>query len=228
MILATLRKVNGKYILTNPDLSLLNETELNHGYTLEVTVNLVDKRTISPNQRKFIFALCNEISHYTGDDVEYIRLLMQQYNSNIRNYEVQSLSNCSMTYANELIETTITFMLEQEIPMAKNLLETNKYSFNQRQTYTMCLKRICIICGRRADLHHVDAIGMGHDRKTVSHLGKRMLPLCREHHTEIHQVGDDRYMERYHLEPIIIDEKLEHFIKRGIIKVFPEEKRDSK
>lgn len=226
MIMARLKKVNGKYILSNPGLSLLNETELNHGDTLEVTVHLVDNRNISPSQRRFIFALLNEYTYYTGDDPEYARLLMQQHNANIRGYEVKSLSDCSMTYANELIETIITFMLEQEIPMAKKILETNKYSFNERQTYTMCLKRICIICGRRADLHHVDAIGMGHDRNKVSHVGKRMLPLCREHHTEIHQVGDDRYMERYHLEPIIIDEKLEHFIKRGILKVFPEEKKD--
>ena len=224
--MAWLKKIKGHYIISNPDLTLATEMELDHGDSVEVTLHLVDKRMITPEQRKFIFALCNEVSYYTGDDVEYIRMLMQQYNANIRNYEVKSLGSCSITYANELIDTIITFMLEQEIPMAKQVLKKNEYSFTQRQVYTMSLKRICVMCGRRADLHHVDAIGMGRNRQKVSHIGKRMLPLCREHHNEIHQIGDEKYMEAYHLEPIIIDKKMEHFIKRGIIKVFPEEKGD--
>jgi hypothetical protein len=66
----------------------------------------------------------------------------------------------------------------------------------------------CIVCGKRADLHHVDRVGMGGDRHDMCHIGMRALPLCREHHNEAHQHGDTALMDKYHLETIVIDEKI--------------------
>ena len=39
-------------------------------------------------------------------------------------------------------------------------------------------------------------------------IGMEAMPLCREHHMEAHQHGDDALMEKYHLHPITIDEKI--------------------
>lgn len=189
------------------------------GECLEVDVKVVDKRHITDKQRKFIFALCNEISYYTGDDREYIRLLMQQYNANLREIEVESLSTCSMTYANNLIDTIINFCIDKEIPFAKELLEENKYTFDEKQTYAMALKRVCVVCGQRADIHHVDTIGMGNNRQKVSHIGKKALPLCRSHHTNCHEIGDDAFIEKYHLTPFTVDKKMEIFIKKGKLRI---------
>lgn len=223
--MSKLKKVGGQYIIDDPSLRLTDMMALDYGEVFDVTVHVVDKRIISPQQRKFIFALCSEVSYFTGEDKEYIRALMQQYNSNIRNYPVESLSSCSMTYANDLIDTIITFALEQEIPLSKSILDKNEYSFSEKQVYTMCLKRVCVVCGRRAELHHVDTVGMGQNRNKIDHKGKRMLPLCREHHNETHTIGDTEFIEKYHLATIVIDEKLEYFIKRGIVKVFDEKER---
>ena len=63
---------------------------------------IIDGRKISEKQRNFIFALCGEIEHYTGDDKEYVRLLMQTYNANLKDIEVESLSKCSVSYAKRL------------------------------------------------------------------------------------------------------------------------------
>lgn len=214
-----LTKSNGKYTIDKIHLSQVNEMYLECGECLEVDVKVVDKRHITDQQRKFIFALCNEISYYTGDDREYIRLLMQQYNANLREIEVESLSTCSMTYANNLIDTIINFCIDKEIPFAKELLEENKYTFDEKQTYAMALKRVCVVCGQRADIHHVDTIGMGNNRQKVSHIGKKALPLCRSHHTNCHEIGDDAFIEKYHLTPFTVDKKMEIFIKKGKLRI---------
>lgn len=211
-------KRNSAYLLRDVRLSQTNELMLACGDALEVDIKVLDKRHISDQQRKFIFALCNDIGYYTGDDTEYIRLLMQQYNANVRGIEVESLSSCNMAYANGLIDTIINFCIDREIPFSKKLLEENQYSFTARQTYSMALKRVCAVCGRRADIHHVDAVGMGRNRQKISHVGMRALPLCREHHTECHTMGDDLFIQRYHLAPFEIDKKMEHFIKKGVLR----------
>lgn len=218
----TLRKYNGQKVINGLSLSQVNEMYLDCGEVLEIDVRLVDKRHITDQQRKFIFALCNEISYYTGDDREYIRLLMQQYNANLREIEVQSLSSCSMTYANGLIDTIINFCIDREIPFAKELIIENEYTFDEKQTYAMALKRVCVICGQRADIHHVDHIGMGNNRNKVSHVGKRAIPLCRKHHTECHNMGDE-FIKKYHLTPFVIDKKIEYFIKGKKLRVFDDD-----
>lgn len=221
----SLSKRNGTYVLTNYKLSQINDMylECDSNNILEVDVKLVDKRHITDQQRKFIFALCNEISYYTGQESEYVRLLMQQYNANLRGIEVESVATCDMTYANGLIDTIIGFCIDHEIPLSGEVIQDNKYRFNEKQVYMMCLKRICVICGARADIHHVDHVGRGYNRHKISHIGKRVLPLCRIHHTEVHSVGEEKFIEMYHLTPIGVDKKMEYFIKKGKIKEFKNE-----
>lgn len=193
---------------------------------LEVDVKLLDKRKMSDQQRKFIFALCNDIAAFMGEDSEYIRLVLQQYNANIKEIEVESLSTCNMTYANGLIDTIITFCIEQNIPINKATLNEGEYHFTEKQTYMMCLKRTCAVCGRPySDLHHVDALGMGNNRKKEVHEGRRMLPLCRQHHTEAHNIGNDKFIEKYYLTPAVCDKKMQYFILKGKLKVFDEDER---
>lgn len=219
--MSKLYKKNGIYVIDDICLSQVNNMylEVDSNNHIDVDVRVIDRRHISDQQRKFIFALCNEISYYTGDDKEYIRLLLQQYNANLRGIEVESLSSCSMTYANRLIDTIIDYCIENEIPISGEVIKDNQYRFTQSQVYMMCLKRICVVCGARADIHHIDAIGMGNNRDKTSHIGKRVLPLCRKHHNEIHMSGDKNFIDMYHLEPIEVDKKMEYFIKKGKIRL---------
>lgn len=212
-------KKDGNYILHDCYFKDSDEIFLDCGDSLEVDVRIVDKRHISDQQRKFIFALCADMEYHTGNDSEYMRLLMQQYNANLRGIDVESLSSCSMTYANGLIDTIINFCIDQEIPITRDNIKNYGYTFDEKQTYVMALKRICVICGQRADIHHVDHIGAGNNRDKISHIGKRALPLCRCHHTECHTIGEDRFLELYHLTPFVIDKKMEYFIKRKKLRV---------
>lgn len=222
--MAILRKKNGIYLLDDYKPSYINDLYLESDQSngLEVDVKLLDKRHITDQQRKFIFALCNEISYYTGDDREYVRLLMQQYYANIRGIEVESLSTCDMTYAKGLFDMIIFFCIDHDIPINGDIIKENKYTFNEKQVYMMCLKRVCVVCGSRSDIHHVDHVGMGNNRNKISHIGKRVLPLCRQHHNEIHNTGEDKFIEKYHLSTVVVDKKLEYFIKKGKIREWKE------
>jgi hypothetical protein len=221
--MSTIKKINNVYVVTDISLKMVDEMLLNEGQELKIDIKVIDNRKISSAQRKFIFSLCNEISYHTGDDKEWTRLLVQQYNANLRGIDVLSLSDCSVDYATGLIETIITFCIEKEYPFSKKLIDEHKYKFTSQQTYAMCLKRVCAICGARADIHHVDHIGMGYNRHKISHIGKRALPLCRKHHTKVHTTGEEKFIEMYHLTPIVIDKKMEYFIKKGIIRYFESE-----
>ena len=217
-----LRKHKGQYIISEAKFPFSAEIELENGGELEVELSIIDNRIITQSQRNFIFKLCEEFAYYSGEDKEYWRLLLQQFNANIRNIEVESLSKCSVDYANGLIDTIITFAIDNEIPIAKNILDENAYKFDKKQVYALILKRQCVICGQRADVHHIDAVGMGNDRAKISHIGKRAISLCRLHHSEAHTIGNEAFLEKYHLTPVTIDKKLEYFLKNGKIKSFNE------
>lgn len=65
----------------------------------------------------------------------------------------------------------------------------------------ICLKmRVCCISGEPdADIHHVDRIGMGHNRHKVDHSLYRRMPLARRFHAECHDIGQEAFDAKYHL-----------------------------
>lgn len=215
-------KVKGGYIVTGFDLSIADDMSLSNNESIEVNVQVIDKRLISDSQRKFIFALCKEFSDYTGDSSDWWRVRLQTYNALVNGTDAISLSKCSMAYANQLITTIISYAAEYEIPIQKETLNSYEYAFSDKQSYMLAMKRTCAICGKRnAELHHVNPIGMGADRKTMSHIGQKVISLCWEHHREAHTRAN--FMDYYHLTPFVVDEKMNDFIKTGNVKVFKKE-----
>ena len=100
-----LRKHKGQYIISEAKFPFSAEIELENGGELEVELSIIDNRIITQSQRNFIFKLCEEFAYYSGEDKEYWRLLLQQFNANIRSIEVESLSKCSVEYATGLYVT---------------------------------------------------------------------------------------------------------------------------
>ena len=176
----------------------------------EVQIGLPDGRTISPEQRKKAYALIGEISDWVGDFPEYIKRLMKMefVVNRLQSLEKElfSLSNCDITTAREFITYLIDFMIEHDIPSKIPLYEQCEDIY--RYVYSCALKKRCAISGRRAELHHVDAVGMGRDRDDIIHIGMRVLPLSREYHTLAHTKGNDWLLNEYHLEPITVDKQI--------------------
>jgi hypothetical protein len=177
----------------------------------DVEIGFSDGRYISAIQRRKVYAILNEIAAYAGDDTESTKttmkfdFLMNRFQGIQR--KMFSLSSVDMNTASEFIDYLIEFCVKNDIPMRISPLEycedVGKY------IYVCCLERRCCVCGKPADIHHITGskIGMGNDRNEVHHLGREVLPLCREHH-EICHSDEKTFMEKYHLQPVKLDEAL--------------------
>ena len=178
----------------------------------DVVIGLEDGRRIRPDQRRKAYALMGEISEWAGVELEDAKLVAKHRfvadHLEGLTKEIFSLSDCDVTTAKEFITYLIDFIIQFEIPTKIPLVE---YCDDLPRYMRACLEhKQCAVCGKRADLHHCegDKIGMGNDRNKVNHIGRKCLPLCREHHNEAHQHGDEPLMTKYHLEPVVIDKKI--------------------
>lgn len=169
-------------------------------------IRVDDGRRISSEQRKKIYALCRDISVYTGHDVEDLKENILKIGFMIKeDRDYFSLSDVDMTTARYFIEYILEFCFEWDVPLDEKTValakEVNNYLY-------LCLRyRRCAVCGRYADVHHVDAVGSGRNRNKVVHTKLRMIALCREHHQETHTIGWLTFRSKYHVEGILINEK---------------------
>lgn len=161
-------------------------------------------KQITPDQRKKIYATIKDIATYIGDDTESIKNNLKIEFVQNSQYEMFSLSNCSNELASDFIEFLINFAFENGVPMKEHPLK--RVDDVDRYLLACIRHRVCCVCGRRAEIHHVDVIGMGRDRKTYDDSKHRKMALCRQHHTEAGQIGQDVFDEKYHVYGVIVDE----------------------
>ena len=115
-----------------------------------------------------------------------------------------SLSTCSMDVAREFINTILEYAIEHGIPLSERGVE--RADDIGRYLYYCVKHKKCAVCGRDGEIHHVDAIGMGRDRRTVDDSSCRKICLCRTHHTIAHQRGMRAFEQMYHVYGIVIPE----------------------
>lgn len=165
------------------------------------SVQLEDSRPLSGKQRRNVYAMIRDISVWSGYEPEEVKQIlkldfwanhMMQVSDSIF-----SLSNAPMSIVAAFQSWLARFIVNNDVPtklpMLKYVDDVGDY------IYACVAAKKCCVCGKRADLHHVDRIGMGRDRTDVIHIGLRVLPLCREHHIEAHTMPDADFIGRYHL-----------------------------
>ncbi|PTK76132.1 hypothetical protein BUZ24_04905 [Staphylococcus haemolyticus] len=191
---------------------------LDNGFEVEVDVQVVDPFRITDKQRRKIFALVKDIEAHTGQPMQYMREMFQNYVSFLYGYDKRiSLSNCSRTQANKIIEVTLDWIFHNNIPLAyktSNLLKNDKAFL-----YWSTVNRNCVICGKpHSDLAHRYAVGKGRNRNKINHVGNQVLALCRSHHSEQHQIGMNTFNQKYHLTDswVDVDDRLNKMLK-GVI-----------
>lgn len=195
----------------------------------ECEVRLLDGRQISPAQRRKIFAMVRDIADWVtwakdkrqyrevlrqlqllylidSTDTEAVRHQLEYHYCELLDINLFSLSNCDMSTARDFISWLIDLAVEHNIPCRDSLL--NRCEDIQRYLYACVTNRRCAICGQKADIHEVERVGMGRDRRAIHHLGQLVQPLCRQHHCEVDQVGQQSFDKKYHLESIRLDEYL--------------------
>ena len=176
----------------------------------EVRVFWADNRCISAEQRRKAWALMTEIAAYQGQDKEDV-YREQSAAFSIKNFEslqghLFHLSTATVSKARDFINLLIEIIIEYGIPTKEPLY--GLCDDLERYTYACLMNKKCAVCGRKTELHHVDHVSMGYNRREINHIGMRCLPLCREHHMEAHNIGQTAFDAKYHLEPIPIDEQI--------------------
>lgn len=194
---------NGESLILQPT-DCINREILQKQITT-VELRLDDGRSISVIQRKKIFALVRDIALWSGHEPEYIRSFLEWDFICQNGYEWFSLSDVDMTTAKEFITYLITFCFEHGVPAQDTLLnqtdDIGKYLY-------LCLEhRRCAICNEKAEVHHVDRVGMGRNREKIVHIGLLAIALCSEHHDMAH-IDEKALFEQYFIYGIKLDKYL--------------------
>lgn len=177
----------------------------------ECLVQPIDSRPLSDKQRRMCYALLREIAAYTGDSEQQTKELFKikfLADELVETGEtIFSLSNAPMSLVCAFQRYLIRFILDWDVPCSIPLLEY--VDDIDDYVYGCMVNKKCCVCGKPAELHHVDRVGMGRNRDEIVHEGMEALPLCREHHNEIHRVGEGVFLPHYHLNGgVILDKTL--------------------
>lgn len=169
-------------------------------------IRLDDGRTISADQRKKIYALFRDISLWSGHEPDEVKALMKYEYIARTGAKYFSLSDTDMTTAREFLEFLIEFCISENVPTKDSLLSVTPDI--SRYLYCCLLHKKCCISGKKAELHHVDAVGMGRNRREIIHRGYRVMPLSRIYHTEAHCIGQKTFEDKYRVYGIRLTDEL--------------------
>lgn len=176
----------------------------------DVIVVWQDSRNRTAEQNRKAWALMAEIADYQGQEKE-ATYREQAYAFTDRFLEILQgrlfhLSTATVSEASAFIAMLVEIIVENGIPTKKPLYTMCEDV--ERYVYACLMNKKCCVCGEKADLHHVDQVGMGYNRDTKPQLGARVLPLCRVHHMEYHSTGWTAFSEKYHVVPVAMDKRI--------------------
>ena len=176
----------------------------------DVMVLWQDSRHITPEQRRKAWALMTEIAAFQGQDKEDT-YAEQRSAFTLKHLETLQdglfhLSTATVSTARAFITMLVEIIIEYGIPTKEPLY--GLCDDIHRYVYACLMNKKCAVCGKKTELHHVQAVGMGRNRREIDHIGMQCLPLCREHHEEAHRIGNKAFIDLYHLESIAIDERI--------------------
>lgn len=212
--------IKGQIVDTSPDGVLTIKARFDDWYTLtkrgykDVEITLIDSRPLSDKQRKACYALLRDINEWSGqDDIHEVKTLFKLRfwvdELNQTADTLFSLSNAPMSVVAAFQRYLVRFIVKNDVPTKRPLLDSVEQEDIGDYIYSCLIQRKCCVCGKLADLHHSDAVGMGRDRTEIVHEGMTALPLCRLHHGEAHQIGQKAFEGKYHLtHGVVLDKTL--------------------
>lgn len=185
--------------------------------TCEVRID--DGRSITAEQRRKIYATIKDISEWSGDVPEALKIHFKWSFCGDSEHEEFSLSNVDRETASEFLSYLIDFCIQNGVPCSDPLWD--RCEDVERYMYSCVMTRTCCITGRKnAHIHHVERIGMGGNREQICQVGMLVVPLSPEIHAKIHKSGGERQLyKKHHIVPIALTEKMVRHLKLGKINV---------
>ncbi len=158
--------------------------------------------SITSKQRKLIYATLKDVADFMGERIAETEIVFKQLFCQEKGIEGISFKDCTRQEASDFIDFLLEFAFYNDVPLQSEYGIDRAYNINRY--LELCLKyRKCCVCGKKADLHHDDAIGRGFNRNKVDDSNKRKMALCRCHHQERHAIGSTAFNEKYHVYGII-------------------------
>lgn len=164
-----------------------------------VDFEVADPRRARVQQRRLFFALLHDIETYFVVPSEFLKSMFYtqyEFYTAGKSISLSDATESSVNDANTLLDLVIDFMFEWHVPFKKGyeLLpkEENYY------LYQCCRHRVCTICSKYADIHHIDVVGRT-NRNKVDHTKRHVMALCRVHHSEIESIGSAKFSAKYHV-----------------------------
>ena len=159
-----------------------------------------DPRGFTPQQRRFVFALMQDIYIYTGEPLESLKVVFYwqfRYFTG-KNISLSNESENTVDEVSTLSELILDFIFENDIPFREGYEippQNVEYYF-----YKCVTTRTCCICGKKnADIDHFDKALGRRKRSEVDHTEFNFAALCRTHHQEKHQIGIAAFKNKHHV-----------------------------
>lgn len=168
-----------------------------------------DPRTFTSEQRRFTFALIQDIYIYTGEPLKSLKdvFYWQFRYFTGRNISLSNESESTVDDVATLDDLILDFIFENHIPF-KNGYEIP--SQNEQYYFYKCVTtRTCCVCGKRgADIDHFDKALGRRSRKSVDHTEFTFAALCRVHHQEKHKLGVQSFKNKYKVKGIKLNQEM--------------------
>ncbi|WWY80966.1 putative HNHc nuclease [Pediococcus pentosaceus] len=181
-----------------------------------VDFEMADPRRARVQQRRLFFALLHDIETYFVVPSEFLKSMFYtqyEFYTAGKSISLSDATESSVSEANTLLDLVIDFMFEWRVPFKKGhelLPKEEEYYL-----YQCCRHRVCTICSKYADIHHIDVVGRT-NRNKVDHTKRHVMALCRVHHNEIESIGAIKFAQKYHVPVTGIKLKIEDLQKLGI------------
>lgn len=196
----TMLYVSVDKIITDEEFNLYRK---DNSKTIDAEIFLTDIRKRSSKQNDIMHCLFREIAVWScgyetpKEELEYKNYMKQQYSD-----KPFKTSKMTVTEATDFIAFIIEFCFQAGVPFRDKGInmtdDINKYLF-------LCLKyRKCAITGRPGEIHHIDTIGAGRDRRHVDHSQHRLVCLSREMHIKAHSMGWEEFATLHHIDGITL------------------------
>lgn len=167
----------------------------------DAEIRLDDGRRITALQRRKAYATIRDIALHTGYMPEEAKEVMKYHYIVKTGRDYFSFADCSIETARIFINVLIDYALREGIQVHGNLIDNT----DDIHAYLACciVHKKCCICGQAGEIHHEDTIGMGADRTETDDSEKKIICLCRKHHTMAHSLGKERFFKMYHVYGIV-------------------------
>lgn len=203
--LAKITKISGRKIILElkEELNIERLKTIFNGFDGERQAELFikDPRGFTSQQRRFIFALLQDIYIYTGEPLESLKdvFYWQFRYFTGKNISLSNESENSVDEIATLAELILDFIFENDIPFREGYEiapQNQEYYF-----YKCVMARKCCICGKPADICHIETVGVGRNRRKIDHTKHTFYAGCRKHHSEEHQIGTQNFLNKYQIIP---------------------------